>query len=130
MQRVQKIQNFAAKIASGKGRKFDHATPFISELGWLKMNKKCDYDICTLMYSIVKGKLPHWLLTINRVSEINQRITRQANLLAIPRTHTDTGARNIEVRGPILWNALPSEIRDSPTVYHFKNKLKQYYLDM
>ena len=32
MNRVQKLQNFAAKIISGNGRKYDHATPFIQKL--------------------------------------------------------------------------------------------------
>ena len=127
-QRVQKLQNFAAKLASGKGRKFDHATPFISKLGWMKMEQKCDFDICTFMYNIVKGKLPSWLLTVNRVGDVNTRITRQADTLVIPRTNTDTGARNVEVRGPTLWNALPSNIKDLANFYTFKNKLKEHYL--
>ena len=35
--RVQKLQNFAAKIAIGNGKKYDRATPYINSLKWLKI---------------------------------------------------------------------------------------------
>ena len=30
------MQNFASKVATGRGRKYDHAIPLTVELGWLK----------------------------------------------------------------------------------------------
>ncbi len=40
LHRVQKLQNFAAKICAGGARRSDHATPFITQLQWLTANKK------------------------------------------------------------------------------------------
>ncbi len=40
MQQIQKLQSFAAKVTLGGGAKSDHVTPFLRELGWLKINKK------------------------------------------------------------------------------------------
>ncbi len=40
MRRVQKLQNFAAKICAGGARRSNHATPFITQLEWLKIDKK------------------------------------------------------------------------------------------
>ena len=40
IQRMQKIMNFAAKIAVGNGRKYDRATPFIQKLQWLKVKER------------------------------------------------------------------------------------------
>ncbi len=40
MRRVQKLQNFAAKICAGGARRSDHATPFITQFEWLKIDKK------------------------------------------------------------------------------------------
>ncbi len=37
MKRVQKLQNFAAKICAGGARRGDHATPFITQMNWLKI---------------------------------------------------------------------------------------------
>ena len=36
--RVQKLQNFAAKMAEGNAQKFDHVTPILRELGWLRQH--------------------------------------------------------------------------------------------
>ncbi len=40
MRRMQKLQNFAAKICAGGARRSDHATPFITQLEWLKIDLK------------------------------------------------------------------------------------------
>ncbi len=45
MNQVQKLQNFAAKVALGGGARRDHATPYIKELGWLKLRQKYKYDL-------------------------------------------------------------------------------------
>ncbi len=42
LRRVQKLQNFAAKVCVEGARRSDHATPFITQLEWLKIEKKND----------------------------------------------------------------------------------------
>ncbi len=39
LKRVQKLQNFAAKVAIGGASKFDHATPFVNKLQWLSIRQ-------------------------------------------------------------------------------------------
>ena len=55
IQRIQKIQNFAAKVATGNARKYDHTTPYIQQLNWLKIEKKCCFDVCILMYKVINN---------------------------------------------------------------------------
>ena len=38
--RIQKLQNFAAKVALGGAAKSEHATPFLRELKWLKIKQQ------------------------------------------------------------------------------------------
>ena len=45
IERIQKLENFAAKIAFGRARKYDHVTPILHELKWLNINCKVMYDI-------------------------------------------------------------------------------------
>lgn len=40
MQKVQKLQNFAARVALGNISKLDNITPHIKKLKWLKVNSK------------------------------------------------------------------------------------------
>ena len=37
IQRVQKLQNFASKVATANAKKYDRATPYINSLKWLKI---------------------------------------------------------------------------------------------
>lgn len=49
--KVQKMQNFAAKVAIGGARKYDHVSPIFIELQWLKIKQKHKFEVC--MYSNV-----------------------------------------------------------------------------
>ena len=126
--RIQKLQNFAARIAVGNVRKRDHVTPHLNNLQWLKIENKCAYDICVYIFKILKNQLPSWLLTLPLVSEYNLRNTRQQNNLFVPPTRTKIGERTLLVRGPKLWNDLPDGIKDVSSVVIFKKNLKKHLL--
>ena len=128
LKQVQKLQNFAARIALGNIKKYDHITPHINKLKWLKINNKYIFDVCVYIYKVLSNQLPDWILTLPMVREVNSRITRQQNNLLVPLTRTMMGEKAMEVRGPKLWNNLPEEIRNSNTISSFKNKLKQHLL--
>ncbi len=55
---VQKLQNFAAKVAVGGARKYDHVSPIIKELRWLKIKEKHVFDTCTNMFKTMYGSYP------------------------------------------------------------------------
>ena len=46
LDKVQKIQNFAAKVAVGYASKYDHVSPILEKLAWVRMDKKIFMDIC------------------------------------------------------------------------------------
>ncbi len=52
LRRVQKIQNFAAKVALG-GAKFDHATTYLKELKRLKVKEKYKYELVLSMFNFI-----------------------------------------------------------------------------
>ena len=129
LERVQKLENFAAKVASGNARKYDHATPYLNELKWLKIESKVTFDICIFTYKIVNNLIPEWLFSLPRVGNTSTRHTRQSDDLFIPRTKTEIGARAISVTGPRAWNMIPKNIRDVGTIKVFKEKLKKYLME-
>ena len=130
MQRMQKLQNFAAKIVIGNGRKYDRATPIIRKLKWLKIKEKCHLDLCVFTYKILKGHLPEWLLSLERIGNINPFRTRQQSDLVVPRTNSLTGDRNMKILLPQLWNKLPISIKDAPSIATFKEKIKDYLFSL
>lgn len=130
LERVQKVQNFAARLVEGQARKFDHVTPIIRELKWLKIENKIGYDISCLLYKIKNNQLPDWLFRFPAIFEVQQRSTRQSNNLLIHRTNTDIGARAISIKGPRTWNEIPADIKFSPSFEVFKKKLKDYLINV
>ena len=130
IERAQKLQNFAARVAHGEIRKYEHITPVIKQLEWLRIENKIEYDICIFTYKICNNLLPEWLFSFPTLREVNSRNTRQSSKLCIPRTKTDMGARAITVSGPRVWNAVPTIIQNQLTLKAFKDKLKAHFLDM
>ena len=127
--RVQKLQNFAARVINGNIRKYEHVTPFIKELGWLKIRDKYTFNICTLVFKVLRNCLPNWLYNFNTVNTELGINTRNANNLIVRRAKTDIGSREMYTRGPSLWNKLPTEIRETASLPSFKEKLKKYILN-
>ena len=126
LQKVQRMQNFAAKIAVGYGRKFDRATPFINKLEWLKIKQQINYDVCVFVYKQYHGQNTRRVIEIETVGENTGRVTRQNCNLVVRRTRTKLAESALSVRGPLLWNSLPSYIRESSTLFSFKKELKKY----
>ena len=123
LSKLQKIQNFAAKVATGKGRKYDHATPLINELGWLKLEDKVVYDLCIYVFNIINEETPNWVTDFRKVSDHINRQTRQSNDLLVPRKRTKIADRANSVRGAKQWNELPAEIRNTNVKSKFKKGL-------
>ncbi len=122
MYTIQKLQNFAAKVALGGAAKHEHATPFLRELGWLRIKEKYMLELGIMMYNVTRSS-PNAIYHMPLVSELSTVNTRQQQQLYVPKYNTCTGARSTLVAGPRLWNSLPPHIRDAHSLYTFKNQL-------
>ncbi len=128
LDRVQKLQNFASKVAIG-ARKYDHVTPILKQLTWLKIEDNILYDVSVLVFKILRNYFPDWLFTLQTVGETRNILTRQINDLVVPRVTTDYGNRILTVKGPRIWNELPVNVREEHTLPSFKRKLKAHILN-
>ncbi len=127
--KVQKLQNFATRVAVGGIKKFNHVSPAYKELEWLKIQLKHSYDICCTMFEIINNVYPDWLYSFLTVHYSTASVTRQQNNLVVSRSKTDTGARAFVVTGSKMWNSLPISI--TSTTFHdcFKSKLRYFILN-
>ena len=127
--RVQKLQNFAAKVAMGGARKYDHVSPILEELQWLKIDQQINHDICVTIFKLMNNKLPSWLVNLRTVGQIHNRITRQRDNLYSSRTNTNICSRSLANRGPLLWNSLPNLVTGATSLGTFKAHLRKYLLE-
>ena len=126
--RVQKMQNFAAKVAQGKSRKFDHVTPVLKELNWLNISKKITYDTLLTMFKFMHQIYPSYLQHFPTVNEVVNSNTRQHDMLYVPKCRTNMGSNSLVIKGPKLWNSLPSQIKSINNIKTFKTKIKDILL--
>ena len=124
LHRVQKLQNFAAKVATGGASKNDHVTPIIEELQWMTIKDKFVFEKYITIYKALNGLYPEWFLQFSIVREHTGGTTKQLDDLYVPRTRTDLGTSATTVTGPILWNDLSDCITNSGSLHSFKSRLK------
>ncbi len=129
IKKVQKLQNFAARVSIGGMKKYDHVSPALKELKWLKVKQKHLFDINIAMYKFLNGMYPDWLQTLPTVQSVTGGRTRQRNNIVLPRTKTDSEAKALYVNGPTTWNALRSSVTRANTLSNFKSKLTSYILN-
>ncbi len=124
LHRIQKLQNFAAKVAIGGASKYDRVTPIIRGLQWETIKDKYIPEKRITMYKALNGLYPECFLQFSTVREHTGGRTRQLNDLHVPRTRTDSGTRATAVTGSVLWNGLPDCITNSGSLHSFKSRLK------
>ena len=130
LQRLQKVQNTAARIVS-RSKKSDHITPVLKELHWLPVKERIDHKLLTLAYSCMEGTAPAYLqeLIPKHVPSRGLRSASQS-FLRVPSVQRhkkkSLGVRSFENAAPGLWNSLPQALRECNSKDSFKRRLKTW----
>ena len=127
VQKLQKIQNNAARIVS-RAKRRDHITPVLKDLHWLPVQQRIEFKIVLLVFKAQTGLAPGYLRDL-LVPYQPPRALRSIDLslLKMPRSRTKTyGDRSFEVAGPRLWNKLPHDLRRATELEGFKTALKSH----
>ena len=117
--KLQKLQNSCARLIYGK-KKRDHVTPLLKELHWLPIQQRIVFKILLLVFKFYQNTVPVYIKNLLNIS------ARDGFLLTVPRANTPYGDRAFSICAPRLWNALPSSIRVSNTLAHFRSHLKHH----
>ena len=111
------------------GKKFDHITPILRNIGWLPVKEHLLYRDLVMIYKCMNGPTPRYLCDLfHKRSELNNRFTRNNEALHIPLCSTTTGQRSFRYRAVGLWNSLENDLKKLPLVT-FKTKLKEFLLN-
>ena len=131
LSRLQGVLNNAARVIFRKSKR-DHVTPLLKELHWLPITARIDYKLATLAFKHFHNTLPTYLTnTLNTYQPARDLRSSRQKLLDPPKTNTKSfGERSFSFQASSVWNSLPSNIRDAPTLSSFKSKLKTYLFRM
>jgi len=124
---IQSVINAAARLTTG-ARKYDHVTPLLMDLHWLRVSERITCKLCVLEYNCLHGMAPRYLQdVIQPVAVTSRRRLRStsSSVLVVPATRPATIAdRAFTVAGPRAWNSLPQFVTDCAFSGTFTKYLK------
>ena len=117
--KLQLIQNAAARLGTGSGRR-DHITQVLRDLHWLPVRFRAQFKVLVLPFKALNGLGPVYLkerLHPNRPARTLRSSSK--GLLVVPSLQ-----RAFSVVAPALWNALPSDVKEINHYLTFRRHLK------
>ncbi|KAK7112358.1 hypothetical protein V1264_011827 [Littorina saxatilis] len=123
---LQRVQNAAARLVLKK-RKRDHIPPpsRLRSLHWLPVNTRIS---CKCLNDSAPEYLQSSLDLYTQPSDRPLRSAADPLRLHIPRSKlASAGQRTFPSAGPSIWNSLPLELRQSPSLDAFKSRLKTQF---
>ena len=131
LNRLQRVQNCAARLVLRKGKR-DHVTPLLFQLHWLPIRYRIQYKLAVLAYRFFDESLPPYLSSVLTAYQPSRCLRSSCEkLLKIPKFSLKTvGERSFAYTAPVVWNALPSPVRDTPSLSDFKTALKTHLFQL
>ena len=132
--KIQKVINLCARIIS-KDYDFINSRGAVlaKELGWNTFKERRDFLLSVLMFKCHDGTAPAYLSDkLNLHTDLNVRQSRHTDdsTYHVPRTNTKKAEAAFMVQGPTVWNRIPANIRNAPTLDKFKTAYKQEILGL
>ena len=107
--------------------------PIFDGLQVLKFSDIIFLLIVSFVFECVHNLAPtyfrNYFTSIQSIHDIGTRQSLKGDLFALCCNTTQYGPRSIHYTGVRLWNSLPCEIRDSPSLPVFRKKIKSHILE-
>ena len=97
-------------------RKFDHISPTLQSLHWLKVKQRIHYKIISLTYSALQFGQPKYIRRLLTVKPLGP--TRSGHLITLVRPPVSRlmfSDRSFYHKAPVIWNSLPAHLRQPAT---------------
>jgi len=125
---LQSVLNAAARLIYRR-RKFDHVSPLLKELHWLRVPECITFWLAALAYRCQHNMAPHHLTTqLQQASNVGywQHLRSLSSaMLDVPRTeHMTVGGRAFSSTAAHVCNSLPTTVQFSKSLDIFRRRLK------
>jgi len=126
--------NAAARLIFSSSR-FQHITPLLRQLHWLKAPERTAFKQSVLVYKCLHGSAPAYLTDeLCQVADIEarQRLrSSSSSSLIVSRTRLLTvGDRAFPVAAARVWNSLPDLVTSAPSVAVLWSRLKTHLFNI
>ena len=126
---LQRLANTCIRYIYGL-RRNAHITPYRRELGWLKTDSRRTYFAALAMYKIIQMKEPSYLASLFETYDSKKPTRGIRKDLKVPYLSSVPGTNLFQVQSAKMWNALPTCIRDLPSLCHFKNAIWKHLFNL
>uniref|UniRef100_A0A803SRC4 Reverse transcriptase domain-containing protein n=1 Tax=Anolis carolinensis TaxID=28377 RepID=A0A803SRC4_ANOCA len=128
--KLQLVQRAAARLLTGANYR-ERSTPLFKELHWLPIIFRSQFKVQVLTYKTLNGLGPAYLCDrISRYEPTRPLRSSGRALLSLPPPSqarlAGTREQAFSIVAPRIWNSLPEEIRQAPTLASFKKLLKTW----
>ena len=124
LDKMQYVQNTAARLVKRKKRFQGSTTDFIRECHWLRIRERIVFKICLFVHKCLHAKAPKCLSDMSTYTGSSRTMK-----LEQPAYKGSLGSRCFGRAGPKLWNLLPIKIRMEIDTDEFKKQLKTFLFD-
>ena len=119
--KLQVIQNSAARLVKGKRKKKCSTADFIRECHWLRVKERIVFKVCLLVHKCLHGSAPQGLKEMLVYADSKRTMKlKQASFSG------SYGMRSFRRAAPKMWNLLPYSIRREDDVDELKKSLKTF----
>ena len=125
-----RLQKRAARVILGVDS-YSRSVINFSKLGWLPFFDEIKLNKCTMIFKSLKGDVPIYIRDLLKTnSSVHNRSTRHGNLnLVCPKyLRNNDGGKAFSVDAVKLWNSLPHNIKNKPSIKLFKTAVKNYFI--
>lgn len=128
--KLQKLQNRAARILTSSS--YDaNADDLFVRLGWQKLSLQRELKTATMVYKSLNGLAPEYLKSMftDRSSTTTYSLRNCEGKLAVPLPRTNFLKNSFSYSGAVLWNSLPTNLRQAQTLASFKSGCRKFLFD-
>ena len=126
---LQSVLNAAARLTF-RLRRYDHITDALAILHWLRVPERVDFKLAVMAYRSINRQLPSYLNVLQRVADQPSRRQLRSSTssrVKVPVHRLATvGRRSFPVASALMWNNLPSNIQQLPSLTLFRSQLKTF----
>jgi len=131
LHRSSALCNSWASCLHPTSSRFDHITPLLRQLHWLRAPERIQFKLAVLVYKCLHGTAPSYLANELQCSvdlEARRRLRcTSSSSLTVRRTRLSTvGDRAFPVAAARTWNSLPQHVTSAPSMSVFRGRLKAF----
>ena len=124
LDKLVKLQKWALRTITNSHYR-SHTGPLFAECNILTVTDMYNLELGVFMYRFSIGDLPVAFKNyFSKRSDIHDYPTRHGNDLNLTNNKKLFSDHTIRTRGPILWNLLPTTVKDSKSAKHFRTHFK------